>query len=188
MMSDWFWDFATSLPMLGVDALILIAAVVVGYFPLMKYVPAVVPYVAAARLVALLVAALMFFLIGFRVSDEREEVKSLRATVATQKADLRNAEKSAKDADARAAEIEKDANAGRKQDDDYIARLKSNPDCGFEPFPGRVRDRSSGNAGNAGARSAAGAGKDHEGPPGAGARSRVSLPLVWDRWLPWKRP
>src|SRR5258708_4598409 len=127
MMTDWFWDLATSTPALGFNGLVLLAALAVGFFPLVKYLPVVGPYVPAARLVALLTAALLCFLVGFRVSDERAEMENLRATVATQKADLDNARKSAADASQRASDIEATADAQHETDAQYIRSLALRP-------------------------------------------------------------
>lgn len=150
MMGDFFWNVATSFPALGFNGLILLAALVVGWFPLLKYVPAIGAYMPAARLVALLVAALLFFLIGFRVADEREEAKILRATIRTKQADLDNSEKSRADEAARAAAIEREVYAQRETDAEYIRRLEADDACRFDPF-GRLRDGA-----GSGSRSAAG--------------------------------
>lgn len=139
MLGDLFWNVATSLPMLGLDALLLLAAFVIGHFPLVSYLPGIGPYVPAARLVSVLLAALMFFLIGFRVSDEREEAKSLRATVEAQRADLENSRKSRADEAARADEIADGAKAQHDADVEYIRQLEGSDACKFDPFDG-VRD------------------------------------------------
>ncbi len=148
MMSDLFWNVATSAPALGFNGLVLLAALAVGFFPLVKYLPVIGPYVPAARVVALLSAALICFLVGFRVSDERAEMANLRAMVAIQKADLDNARKSAAFANARASELEKVADDRRQSDAEYIATLTLAPGCGFEPFPGKLRVGSDGAAGS----------------------------------------
>lgn len=129
MMGDFFWDVATSFPALGIDGLLLLAAAVVGWFPLLKYLPGIGAYVPAARLVAALVALLMFFLIGFRVADEREAAKLLRAQIAVQRADLENSRKSALDEAKRAGDIEAMADDQRKRDHDYIISLEAKPGC-----------------------------------------------------------
>ena len=148
MMDDFFWNVATSFPALGFNGLTLLAALVVGWFPMLKYVPAIGAHVTAARLVALLVAALLFFLIGFRVADEREEAKILRATIWTKQADLDNSEKSRADEAARAAAIEREAYAQRETDAEYIRRLEADDACRFDPF-GRVRDGAGASPGSA---------------------------------------
>ena len=148
MMTDWFLDLATSTPALGFNGLVLLVSLAVGFFPLVKYLPVIGPYVPAARVVALLSAALICFLVGFRVSDERAEMANLRAMVAIQKADLDNARKSAAFANARASELEKVADDRRQSDAEYIATLTLAPGCGFEPFPGKLRVGSDGAAGS----------------------------------------
>ncbi|MHC2251472.1 outer membrane murein-binding lipoprotein Lpp [Bradyrhizobium embrapense] len=159
VLGDLFWSLATSNILLGADLLLLLAAAVVGYFPLVGYIPAVAPYVKAARLVVALVALLMAFLIGFRAADEREEAKSLRSTIAAQRADLENSRKARADEAARADAIAEGARAQYEADIEYIGRLEADDRCKFDPF-GRVRDRAargSSAASGSAARSAAGA-------------------------------
>lgn len=141
MLTGLFWDIATSTPALGFDGLILLVALVVGWFPLLKYLPGIGAYVPVVRLVAALIALLLCFLVGFRVADEREEAKNLRATIEAQRADLDNSRKSRADEAARAAAIEGEANAQHEQDAEYIRRLEANDACKFDPFraPGGVQ-------------------------------------------------
>ena len=188
MMSEIFWNVTTSALALGVDGLILAAALVVGFLPFARFLPVVGPYVPAAKLVAVLAAALICFKLGFRIASEREEANSLRATIAAQRADLDNAAKSAANANQRAISIEKEADAQRKADDETISTLKLAAGCGFEPFPGRVRDNAGAGAGAGGARSAGETGSADEVAGAAGARSDVPVSVVRHRWLPWQRP
>lgn len=189
MMSEFFWSVTTSGLALGVDGLILAAALVVGFLPFARFLPVVGPYVPAAKVVAVLVAAVICFKLGFRIASEREEAGRLRATIAAQRADLDNAAKSAANANQRAISIEKEADAQRKADDETISKLKLAAGCGFEPFPGRVRDNAgTGPAGDGGAGSAGEARKADDVAAGAGAGSDVPVSVVRRRWLPWQRP
>jgi hypothetical protein len=167
MMGDFFWDVVTSFPALGLNGLLLLVAGVVGWFPLLKYLPAIGAYVPVARLVAVLVALLICFLIGFRVADEREEAKNLRATIATLRADLENSRKARADEALRFALIEKGAQARSKSDAEYISKLEASSVCAFDPGdPAKPVRRKSGGvfswpgtfgAARNGARSSAGA-------------------------------
>ena len=186
-LMDLFWAIATSPFALGADALLLAAAVVVGWLPFGRYMPIIAPYVKAARLVAVLLALLIAFLFDYRAADERAEMAALRATIAAQRADLNAAERARDDANKRATLIEKDANAQRKADDDYIASLPpAAAGCGFEPFPGSVRKDGAG-AGAGVPRPAAAPGSSDDGPAAAGAGSDVPVSVVRRRWLPWQR-
>ncbi|MHC2462136.1 hypothetical protein [Bradyrhizobium embrapense] len=160
MLGDLFWDVATSYFALGFDGLVFIVAFVIGHLPLLRFSAQLAPYVNVARLVAVLVAALLFFLIGFRVSDEREEAKSLRATLAARDLDLENSRKARADDAARASAIAEGAQAQHESDVEYIRQLESSDACKFDPFGG-VRDGA--------ARGAAAATGNPAGPP-AGAR------------------
>ncbi|WP_338688899.1 hypothetical protein V5279_25025 [Bradyrhizobium sp. 26S5] len=155
MLGDLFENVATSYFALGLDGLVF----VVGHFPLLRYSAQLAPYVKVARLVSVLVAALLFFMIGFRVSDEREEAKSLRATIAAQHLDLENSRKSRANEAERANAIAEGAQAQHEGDVQYIRRLEGKPACEFDPFDG-VRN------GSPGGSAAAGSGA----PTSAGAR------------------
>lgn len=126
-MGDLFWDIATSSPVLGIIGLVLAAALVVGYFPLLKWFPVIGQYVPAARLVVIIAAALLCFLVGFRLSDEREEAKSLRLKIEAQSIDLEAAEDAAKQADAARAELAKQAQDDQERIADYAEQLKKRP-------------------------------------------------------------
>jgi hypothetical protein len=187
MIGDIFWTVSTSALALGADGLILAAALVVGFLPFARFLPVVGPYVPAAKVLAVLVAAVICFKLGFRIASEREEAKSLRATIAAQRADLDNAAKSAANANQRAISIEKEADAQRKADDKTISTLKLAAGCGFEPFPGRVPNNA-GPAAGGGARSAGEARSVDDVAGAAGAGSDMPVSVVRRRWLPWQRP
>ena len=145
MLTDLFWDVATSTTALSVDAVILLAALAVGFLPLVKYLPVIGPYVPVAKLVAFLVAALLFFMTGFRAADERAEAKDLRAKVAAQQMDLQAAQKAASDETTRANSIEASANEQHQRDEEYISSLKARPACALDSTDiGGVRDGRSG--------------------------------------------
>jgi hypothetical protein len=154
MMSEIFWNVTTSGLALGVDGLILAAALVVGFLPFARFLPVVGPYVPAAKVVAVLVAAVICCKLGFRLASEQEEAGRLRAA---QRADLDNAAKSAADATQRASEIEASANALHETDAQYIRSLalRPVPGCLLDDgdIPSGLRKRP---AGASGARSAAG--------------------------------
>ena len=127
MIGDLFWDIATSGPVLSLLALVLLASAVVGYFPLLKWFPVIGQYVAAARLVLILVAALICFLLGFRVSDQRAEAAALRARLEAAHIDLEAAGQAAKQADKARAELAEQAQADQERIADYAEQLKKRP-------------------------------------------------------------
>ena len=114
-MGDLFWDIATSSPVLWFVAAVLGAALIVGYFPLLKWLPMIGQYVPVARLVVILTAALLCFLIGFRVADERAETAALRNKVAAQAIDLEAADEAAKESDKAKAELAEQAKADQER-------------------------------------------------------------------------
>lgn len=129
MLADLFWNVATSSIVLGIIGLVLAASLVVGYFPLLKWFPIIGQYVPVARLVVIISAALLCFLVGFRLSDEREEAKSLAAQLIIKQADLDAAKQAASDEAKRATFIEASANDQRSKDAAYIATLEARPAC-----------------------------------------------------------
>lgn len=135
MLGDLFWNIATSMPVLGSIGLVLGAALVVGYFPLLKWIPTIGQYVPVARLVVLLAAALLCFLIGFRVSDEREEAKSLKLKLAAASIDLTAAHDAADKADAARKESAAKATAAEKRIADYADELKKRPNAACTLVP-----------------------------------------------------
>jgi hypothetical protein len=127
MMGDFFWDVATSYVVLSAIGLILAAALIVGYFPLLKWFPVIGQYVPVARLVVILSAALLCFLVGFRASDERAEAKSLRLQLEAKQTDIDAANDAAKKADAARAELAEQAKADQERIADYAEQLKKRP-------------------------------------------------------------
>ena len=154
------------------------AALVVGWFSRsLDILPVVGPYVPAAKLVAVLVAALICFMLGFRIAERTGRGRKPARDDRRAKGGLRQRGKSAANANLRASSIEKEANAQRKADDETISTLKLAAGCGFEPFPGRVRDNAGAGTGvpreiwqSGGARSA----DDVAGAAGAGSDMPVS--------------
>lgn len=79
MFADFIWSIAYSYPVLGILGLLLLASLVLGYIPLLKYFPVIGPYVLVARFAFPLFIAVLFFLVGARFADERQEMKHLAA-------------------------------------------------------------------------------------------------------------
>jgi hypothetical protein len=126
-MADIFWTIATSYTALCFDAVVLLAALVVGYFPLLRYFPVIGPYVPEARFMAIVMIALMAFLIGFRISDEREAMKNLKSEVEAKTIDLNATVDAENEANAARIELAQQAVADQKRIEGYEAALKSRP-------------------------------------------------------------
>lgn len=126
-LADLFWSIATTNLTLAVIGALLLAALVVGYFPLLRWFPIIGQYVATARLVAALSACLLFFLIGFRISDDRAEAKSLRLKLAATQIDLGAANDAARKADEARAELAQQAEQDQQRISDYAEQLKKRP-------------------------------------------------------------
>lgn len=145
MMADLFWDVATSAAVLGAIGAVLAAALIVGYFPLLKWFPVIGQYVPAARLVVIISAALLCFLVGFRLSDEREEAKSLRLQLEAKQVDLTAAQNAEQEANTARTELAKQAQDDQERIADYAEQLKKRPNasCTLGPadFASRMPNR-----------------------------------------------
>lgn len=137
MMGDWFWDIATSTAVLCLLALIFAVAFVVAHVPTLveRFVPAIMPYTKAAALVQLAAAALLTFLIGFRVADERADNKQLKNDLAYQQLQLETAEATAKDAERLKEEAKAEADEAKGKLNDFRSKYGDQPDagCAFTP-------------------------------------------------------
>jgi hypothetical protein len=68
----------TSYFVLGAMGLVLLAALVVGYFPLLKWFPVLGQYVPVAKLVSLLATGLLCLLIGVRAMNDHYSLQQAR--------------------------------------------------------------------------------------------------------------
>lgn len=144
MLADIFWTVATSDVALLIDGLLLLAALIVGFAPLVRFIPVVGPYVPLARFVAFAVAAVLFFMAGFRISDERADARSLREQLAAKSRDLDAAQSAAAAAANATRELNEQAKADQERIAAYAEALKSRPQGGcildYSDFDGGVRN------------------------------------------------
>ena len=77
-----FWTVATSYIVLGAVGVVLVAALIVGYFPLLKWFPVVGEYVPIGKLVSLLAMGLLCGLLAVRVTSERYDANQAAARAA----------------------------------------------------------------------------------------------------------
>lgn len=126
-MADLFWSVATSYAVLSIIGTALVAALIVGHFPLIGRIPVVGSYVVASRLAAYLLLALLAFLIGFRVADERAEVKQLKADLAFKQMELDNEKATAATSARLRAKAEADVATANQKVTEYEERLAQQP-------------------------------------------------------------
>lgn len=134
-MSDFIWSLATSYLVLSIIGIILLAALIVGYFPLAKYLPVIGPYVEAAKLIAFLLFGLMSFLVATRLSDERAEVKRLKTDLAFTQLQLNTQKQTAEQAQKLREQAEQQAAEANQKVTDYEDRLAKSPSgcgCSFD--------------------------------------------------------
>lgn len=137
MIADIFWDFATSNAVLGVVAMILVAAFVMSHMPTIveRFWPQAYVYAKAAALVQVIAAASLFFLIGFRVADERAETKQLKNDLAFTELQIENAKATAQDAERLKADAEVRAQEAEGKLNEFRERFGDSPQavCAFTP-------------------------------------------------------
>lgn len=80
-MVNLFWAIATSYIVLGIVGAVLIAAIIVGYFPLLKWFPVLGEYVPIGKLVSLLAMGLLCGLLATRMTAERYDAAQAAAKV-----------------------------------------------------------------------------------------------------------
>lgn len=132
-MSDLFWLVATSNLALTIDAVILIAAAVVGYFPLARLVPVLGAYVEAAKLVFAIILFVTGVAIGHRLADESAELKQVKADLALTRLQLEAQKESAETAAKLRADAEAKADQANQKVQDYEAKLAKQPQgCGCD--------------------------------------------------------
>lgn len=128
-MASLFWTVATSYAALTIDGIILLIALVVGYFPLAKYLPVVGPYAEAAKLLFAVMLFVTGVVIGHRIADETADAKSLRAQLAAKTIDLTAANDAAKQADEARNELAAQAIQDEQRIKDYADALKKRPNA-----------------------------------------------------------
>ncbi|MCK1322163.1 hypothetical protein IVA94_14930 [Bradyrhizobium sp. 156] len=119
----------------------------------------------------ILLVALTSYWLGHHQAAAECRADELNSRIAAQQADLDAANKAKADENARANKVESDANDQHQKDTDFIARLRANPACGFDPDAGNgVRGPHAAGAKPAARASAA-------APPAVASASRFHLPL-----------
>lgn len=124
MLADFIWDVATSNLVLAIVALALLAAFAVAHLPFGKWIPAIAPYVVAATLAAHVLFGLLAFLVGFRISDDREEAKRLRDELAWSDNQLKQQKATAAEAAKLKEEAEARARQAKGELDDYRSKFE----------------------------------------------------------------
>lgn len=129
MITDWLWNLATSSLVLGALAVLTLVAFVVAHVPALvtRLVPGSAPYTVLAHLVQLIAFALLMFLLGFRVADEREHTRRLQSELAWQHNELEQQKASAEDAARLRDQKTAEAEALQTRVENYEAQLAMQP-------------------------------------------------------------
>lgn len=132
-LADLFWGFATSGPVLATLAIIVVICVIVTHVPLVRWIPTIDDWLKLAAFVGYLGFALLFLLIGFRLSDERSAAKQLRTELAWSQNQLEQQEATARDAEKLKDEAEAAAKEAKGKLDDFRKNYSERPQasCAF---------------------------------------------------------
>jgi hypothetical protein len=137
MITDLFWDIVTSNAVLLLLAAVLVAAIVISLAPKwVQYIwPSAFAYTFAAARVKFVAAALLFFLIGFRVADERAETRQLKNDLAFKELQIEQAQETAEDAKRLKADAEAKAALAKGKLDEFRTKYGDKPEaiCAFTP-------------------------------------------------------
>lgn len=123
MITDLFWDAVTSDLSILTMASLGAAGYLVGHIPFLASLPAVAPYVVLARVVFVIAGPATFTAIGYRVADERADLRDARAELAHKQIELEHQSETAADAKRLADEATERANALQDKADQYADEL-----------------------------------------------------------------
>lgn len=126
-MADLFWSVATSYAVLSIIGTALAASFVVGHIPMTGLIPAIAPYVVAARLAAYPTLALLAFLIGVRITDERASLKQAQRDLAFAELQLNTQKQVAETAERLRLAAETKAGIANQKVTEYEERLAQQP-------------------------------------------------------------
>ncbi|MFZ5692465.1 MAG: hypothetical protein ACOY5F_14545 [Pseudomonadota bacterium] len=126
-MSWLLWAIATSDLALMIGVIVLVAALVVGFAPLLDRLPVIAPYVPLARLVAFAMLFLLGLSVGHRLADESAALAQARTDLAFKDLELDAQRQSAEIAAKLRADAEAKAGEADKKVSDYEARLAKRP-------------------------------------------------------------
>ncbi|MGO3934725.1 hypothetical protein [Rhodopseudomonas pseudopalustris] len=118
--ADLFWNFVTSTPVLVALGVVMLAAAFVAHLPLIgRLVPAVNTYQRFADIVEIVAAAVLMFLIGFSVADQRAELARVKDELTFKTFQLESAAATAADAERLRKGAEAETAAAKGKLDDY---------------------------------------------------------------------
>ncbi|UPK31811.1 hypothetical protein IVB18_26130 [Bradyrhizobium sp. 186] len=127
-MTWLLWAIATSDLTLMALGLVLVAALVIGFAPLLDRFPVIGAYVPLARLVALLLLFVIGLCVGHRLADESAALAQARTDLAFKDLELDAQKRSADVAAKLRADAEAKAGEADKKVSDYEAELAKRPE------------------------------------------------------------
>lgn len=138
-LADLFWQSATSTVVLVALLAFAVFARVVSWLDrlplwLSSFVPVPARAMALARPASVLAFLVLVFLIGFRLSDERSDIKQLNRDLAWARWQIDNVQAGADDAERLKLNAERDAGVLKGKAADYVQGRNRNRVCTFDRF------------------------------------------------------
>ncbi|MES5483561.1 hypothetical protein QMZ05_12455 [Bradyrhizobium sp. INPA03-11B] len=137
MITDLFWDMATSTISLGVLAAIAALAFLIAHVPAIveRLFPSLEPFTRAAALIHVAAAAALMLFIGYRIADERAETRRLKNDLAWHEQQLEQQTATAEDAERLKQEADEKAAQAKGELDDFRKKYGDDPAkaCAFTP-------------------------------------------------------
>lgn len=139
-MASFFWSVVTSDLAFWIGGIILMAAAVVGWFPLLRWFPVLGAYVPLARAVFMVMLFLVGVCLGHRLADESAALKQAQQDLAFSRLQLDAQRQSADTAAKLRADAEAKAATANQKVTEYEERLSKLPEsCGCAFDDGDVR-------------------------------------------------
>ncbi|MDD1534599.1 MULTISPECIES: hypothetical protein [unclassified Bradyrhizobium] len=138
--AELFWQLATAPLTLVVIAIIAILAYAIAHVPFVeKFFPVTAPFIASARIVCLVCAAALIFLIGHRAADQRAELERARSDLAWTEFQLAAQKRTVDDAAELKQTAESDAAQAKGRLAQYQEKFGNDPTAAVcPPRPGVV--------------------------------------------------
>lgn len=127
--ADLFWNVATSTPALVSIGGVALVASIVAHVPLVgRLLPSVDAYQRLAGIVATVAVGVLFFLVGFSISDQRAETARLKDELIFKELQLENAAATAADAERLRNDAEAKAREAKGKLDEYCVKFGCSDD------------------------------------------------------------
>ncbi|UFZ05491.1 hypothetical protein LQG66_04005 [Bradyrhizobium ontarionense] len=128
--ADIFWQAITSTPVLVIIAAVAVVSFAVAHFPFVdRLYPPLAAFEKAASIVAILAFAALLYLVGYKASDTRAELKRVKNDLVWTQFQLGAQERAAEDAETLKREADASASDARGKLSEYQAKFGDDPNA-----------------------------------------------------------